>query len=77
MLADHLTNLLGQTFLDAHIQLRTAVEDLRAAVEADQQSKLGKVVSESGNCLQHGANTAVVVGASNAVASFLQRITAG
>jgi hypothetical protein len=76
-LADYMTASLGQAFLDTQTQLKSAIEDLRTAVEADQQSKLGKVISELGNCLQHGANAAAVVVALNAAAPFLQRILGG
>lgn len=76
-LADYMTASLGQAFLETQTQLKTAIDDLRTAVEADQQSKLGKVISELGNCLQHGANAAAVVVALNAAAPFLQRILGG
>lgn len=76
-LADYMTASLGQAFLDTQTQLKAAIDDLRTAVEADQQSKLGKVISELGNCLQHGANAAAVVVALNAAAPFLQRILGG
>jgi hypothetical protein len=76
-LADYMTASLGQAFLETQTQLKAAIDDLRTAVEADQQSKLGKVISELGNCLQHGANAAAVVVALNAAAPFLQRILGG
>lgn len=77
LLADHLTSVLRDEFLKTQVELKAAIDDLRTAVEADQQSKLGKVISELGNCLQHGANAAAVVVALNAAAPFLQRILGG
>ncbi len=76
-LADYMTATLGQKFLATQAALATAIEELRTAIASDQQSKLGKVVSELGNCLQHGANAAAVVVALNAAAPFLQRILGG
>jgi hypothetical protein len=76
-LADYMSASLGQAFLDTQTQLKAAIDDLRTTVEVDQQSKLGKVISELGNCLQHGANAAAVVVALNAAAPFLQRIFGG
>lgn len=76
-LADYMTASLGQAFLETQTQLKAAIDDLRTAVEADQQSKLGKVISELGNCLQHGANAAAVIAALNAAAPFLQRLVGG
>jgi hypothetical protein len=76
-LADYMTASLGQAFLETHAELKNAIDDLRTAVESDQQSKLGKVISELGNCLQHGANTATLVAALTAAAPFLQRLLGG
>lgn len=76
-LADYMTATLGEDFLATQSALAEAVAELRTAIEADQQSKLGKVISELGNCLQHGANAAAVIGALNAAAPFLQRLIGG
>lgn len=76
-LADSMTASLGQEFLDSQTSLRTAIGELRVAVAADQQSRLGKVISELGHCLQHGANTAMVIAAISAAAPFLQRLVGG
>lgn len=76
-LADYITASLGQAFLETQLDLKTAIDELRTAVEADQQSKLGKVISELGRCLQHGANTAAVSAALIAAAPFLQRLMGG
>ncbi len=76
-LADYMTASLGQEFLETQTQLKTAIDELRTAVEANQQSKLGRVISELGRCLQHGANAAAVSAALIAVAPFLQRLMGG
>lgn len=76
-LADYMTATLGEDFLATQKVLAKAISELRTAFEADQQSKLGKVISELGRCLQHGANVAAVVVALNAAAPFLQRILGG
>lgn len=76
-LADYMTASLGQAFLEIQVDLKNAIDELRTAVEADQQSKLGKVISELGHCLQHGANAAAVSAALIAVAPFLQGILGG
>lgn len=76
-LADYMTASLGQAFLETQVDLKTAIDELRTAVEADQQSKLGKVISELGRCLQHGANTAAVSAALIAAAPFLQGLLGG
>lgn len=76
-LADYMSASLGQAFLETHTELKNAIDALRIAVGADQQSKLGKVVSELGNCLQHGANTATLVAALTAASPFLQKLLGG
>ncbi|GIK64418.1 MAG: hypothetical protein BroJett018_22120 [Chloroflexota bacterium] len=76
-LADYMTASLGQAFLETQTDLKTAIEELRTAVGANQQSKLGKVISELGRCLQHGANTVAIVTALNAAAPFLQGLMSG
>ncbi|MEZ4666555.1 MAG: hypothetical protein R3E39_01325 [Anaerolineae bacterium] len=76
-LADYMTASLGQEFLETQLQLKDAINGLRTAAEADQQSKLGKVISELGNCLQHGTNAAALVVALYAAAPFLQRLLGG
>lgn len=76
-LADYMNATLGEVFLQTQTDLKAAIDALREATEADQQSKLGKVVSQLGNCLEHGANTAAVVAALTAAAPFIQRILSG
>lgn len=71
-IADNLSAMLGEDFLQSQAELRAAIEALREATAANQASKLGRVVSELGRCLGHGANTAVVVGAISALAAHLQ-----
>ncbi len=70
-LSTDLAGRLGDDFLQTQTHLREAIDALSESAEADQQSKLGKVVSELGRCLQHGANTAGVMGAIRVVAAFL------
>ena len=76
-LADYMSATLGEAFLQTQTDLKAAIDAMREATEADQQSKLGKVVSQLGNCLEHGANTAAVVAALTAAAPFIQRILSG
>ncbi|MBI5930368.1 MAG: hypothetical protein HY862_13745 [Chloroflexi bacterium] len=71
-LADSMTASLGQAFLETQVELKNAIAELRTASEANQQSKLGKVISELGRCLQHGANTVAVVNALVSIVPFLQ-----
>lgn len=58
---------LGEEFLAANAELRDALNALREATEADKQSKLGRVISELGRCLGHGANTATIISALRAL----------
>ena len=76
-LADYMSATLGQDFLAANLELRAAIDELRIAVAGNQQSKLGKVISELGNCLQHGANAATLTAALVAAAPLLQRLVGG
>ncbi|QPC83067.1 hypothetical protein G4Y79_01435 [Phototrophicus methaneseepsis] len=76
-LADFMNATLGDAFLQSQTELKNAIDALRESNEANQQSKLGKVVSELGNCLQHGANTAAVVAALTAAAPFIQQLLGG
>lgn len=73
-LADYIGATLGREFLETQEELRISVEELRVAGAADQQSKLGKVISELGRCLEHGANAVAVVAALPAATAFLQSI---
>ena len=73
-LADYIGTTLGREFLETQEALRISIEELRGASAADQPSKLGKVVSELGRCLQHGANAAVVVSVLPAATAFLQAL---
>jgi hypothetical protein len=76
-LADYMSATLGQEFLAANAELRAAIDELRVAVGGNQHSKLGKVISELGNCLQHGANAATLTAALVAAAPLLQRLVGG
>lgn len=73
-LADYIGATLGREFLETQEALRIAIEDLRVASAVDQQSKLGKVISELGRCLEHGANAVAVIAALPAATAFLQSI---
>lgn len=70
-IADTLTMTLGQQFVETQVELRDAINHLRASTEADRPSTLGKVVQELGRCLQHGANTTNVISGLAFVARFL------
>lgn len=70
--ADQLEEKLGAGFLAEQQALKEAIDALRIAVDSDRQSKLGKVISELGNCLQHGANTYAVTQALAALAPALR-----
>lgn len=76
-LADYMTATLGQDFLAANIELKAAIDELRTATTADQQSALGKVISQLGNSLHLGASTATIVQALTAAAPFLQGLIGG
>lgn len=76
-LADFMIATFGRDFLATQTELLQSIEELRTTVVDEQQSKLGKVISELGNCLQHGANTAAVITALTAAAPFLQRLIGG
>lgn len=76
-LADYMSAILGQEFLATNTELKTAIDELRTAVAANEQSALGKVISQLGNGLQHGANAAAVVTALYAAAPFIQRLIGG
>lgn len=76
-LADYMSAILGQEFLATNTELKTAIDELRTAVAAGEQSALGKVISQLGNGLQHGANAAAVVTALYAAAPFIQRLIGG
>lgn len=74
-LADKLINMLGTQFLDANKDLLAAINDFRVSVEGERQSKLGKLISQLGNSLQHGANAVVVTQALMYLAPFISQIT--
>jgi hypothetical protein len=75
--ADDLVATLGQEFIRTQVALKDAIDALRTATVADQQSRLGKVISELGRCLQDGANAATVVGALTIAIPFLQKVMGG
>jgi hypothetical protein len=76
-LADYISATLGQDFLAVNIELKAAIDELRTATIADQQSALGKVISQLGNSLHLGASTATIVQALTAAAPFLQGLIGG
>lgn len=76
-LADYMTATLGQDFLAANVELKAAIDELRTATTADQQSALGKVISQLGNGLHLGSSTATIVQALLAAAPFLQGLVGG
>ena len=52
-------------------ELRDAIFALRETTETDKQSKLGKVISELGRCLQHGTNTTTLINVLGILGPFL------
>jgi hypothetical protein len=60
-LADQLIAILGQQTLQTDHNLAEAIRELSVSIESERQSKVGKVISELGRCLQHGANVTMVV----------------
>lgn len=76
-LADYMSATLGQDFLAANVELKAAIDELRTATTADQQSALGKVISQLGNSLHLGASTVTIVQALTAAAPFLQGLVGG
>lgn len=77
-LADELVLKLGQDFLQTQVELATAINGLRTADKPEtKRLQLGKVISELGHCLQHGANAAMVIAALTTAIPFLQRVLAG
>ena len=73
--ADDLYKIFGEDFLQEQTELRQSIDDLRDTTDANNQSKLGKVVSELGRCLNHGANAATVGNALITLAPFVQHLT--
>lgn len=61
LISEQISDILGVELLGANKQLKQALEELKDAIGGDREPKLGKVVSELGNLLQHGANTATVI----------------
>jgi hypothetical protein len=76
-LGDVQVTQLGTSFLESQADLKNAIDALRIANEADKQSKLGRVVSELGNSLQHTANATVVVGAIYTLAPYFMKLFGG
>lgn len=70
-LSDDLVATLSETLLETQLELRMAIDDLKMATTADCEPKLGKVISELGRCLQHGANTVTILSALNMVVGFI------
>src|SRR5690606_5989595 len=59
-LAEKLIQMLGKQFLESNGEIVKAINEFRESTESERQSKLGNVISQLGNSLQHGANTIVV-----------------
>ncbi len=70
-LADKLTETLSESFLESQAALKDAIDELRESAEVDREPKVGKVISQLGHSLEHGANTAAVVAALMVLARLL------
>jgi hypothetical protein len=73
-LADKLIQMLGPQFLESNREIVAAINEFRESIESDRQSKLGKVISQLGNSLQHGANAFVVYQALMYLTPFISQI---
>lgn len=71
-IADKISEILGNNLLQTNSDLSAAIDELRSSIENDRQSKVGKVISELGRGLQHGANTFVVMQAIGFLAQILR-----
>jgi hypothetical protein len=70
-IADSLVDTLGKDFLQTQKDLHAAILELRQVGETDKQSRLEKVVSELGRCLDHSANAVTVISALVKLVPFL------
>ncbi len=73
-IAESLRDTLGEELLATHQTLAEAIDGLTAATQKDDQSKLGKVISELGRCFEHGANAAAVSAALVSLAPFVNTL---
>lgn len=69
--ADTLAQTLGRDLLQSQKALRTAIDELRDATATEKQSKIGNVITQLGNSLAHGANTATISTALMMLAQYL------
>ncbi len=60
-LAEKLTDLLGTQLIAANNDLDSAIQELANAPEDGRKLQVGKVISELGRCLQHGASAVVIM----------------
>jgi hypothetical protein len=58
--AEKLIQMLGKQFLESNGEIVKAINEFRESTESERQSKLGNVISQLGNSLQHGANAFAV-----------------
>jgi hypothetical protein len=73
-LANELEKEFSDDFLQKYRELAEAIQDLKSTTESDAQSKLGRVISELGRCLAHGANTVAVTQGLMSISQFLSQI---
>lgn len=76
-IADNIAEILGQEILTANDDLSAAIDELRTATTANQQSATGKVISQLGRSLEHGANTITIVQALAVATPLLQALLGG
>jgi hypothetical protein len=75
--ADFLITLLGQEFLETQTELKETIDELRTATKENQQTTLGKLISQLGNSLQHGSNTATIVTTLYNFSAIIQKMLTG
>lgn len=75
LVSQQLADILGAKLLEANEPLRISLEELKNSTDKDRQSRLGKVVSELGNILQHTANAGNVIQAITFLAIVLRHVT--
>jgi hypothetical protein len=60
-LADSLAEKLGQEFLETHKELKDAILNLGEAKPENLGTRIGNVLSELANCLEHSANVVTII----------------
>ena len=60
-LVDKLLERIGLKLIEDVRELEVAIEDLKQTSPDNRKSQVGKVISELGRCLEHGANTVAVI----------------